>query len=36
MTTMDRLSADVGELLSSDESTEYRIIVGGLQYLTIT
>jgi hypothetical protein len=34
MTTTDRL--DVGEFLSSDGFTEYRIIVGGLQYLTIT
>jgi histone deacetylase 1/2 len=32
----DRLSALDGDLLSSDDATEYRSLVGGLQYLTIT
>jgi hypothetical protein len=36
MTTTDRLSVDSGELLSSEDATKYRSIVGGLQYLTIT
>ena len=36
MSASDRLSALDGTLLSSDETTEYRSIVGGLQYLTIT
>jgi hypothetical protein len=30
------LSATDGVLLSADDATEYRSIVGGLQYLTIT
>ncbi|KAM3262177.1 hypothetical protein ACQJBY_052712 [Aegilops geniculata] len=36
MSSTDRLSALDGSLLSADEATEYRSIVGGLQYLTIT
>jgi histone deacetylase 1/2 len=36
MSASDRLSALDGTLLSSDDDTEYRNIVGGLQYLTIT
>ena len=36
MSATDRLSALHGTLLSSDEATEYRSIVGGLQYLTST
>jgi hypothetical protein len=36
MSSTDRLSATVGNPLSSEEATEYRSIVGGLQYLTIT
>jgi histone deacetylase 1/2 len=36
MSASDRLSALDGIFLSSDEATEYRSIVGGLQYLTIT
>ena len=32
----DKISADVGELLSPEDATEYRSLVGGLQYLTIT
>ncbi|XP_051221264.1 uncharacterized mitochondrial protein AtMg00810-like [Lolium perenne] len=36
MSSTDKLSATDGVLLSSEDATEYRIIVGGLQYLTIT
>ena len=36
MSVTDKLSAVDGSLLSSDEATTYRSIVGGLQYLTIT
>jgi histone deacetylase 1/2 len=31
-----RMYAIDGTLLSSDDATSYRSIVGGLQYLTIT
>ena len=36
MTVTEKLYADVGVLLSPGDATEYRSIVGGLQYLTIT
>ena len=36
MSTTDKITAVDGELLSSEDATEYRSIVGGLQYLTIT
>jgi histone deacetylase 1/2 len=36
MSTSDRITAVDGELLSSADATDYRSIVGGLQYLTIT
>jgi histone deacetylase 1/2 len=36
ISSTDRLSATDGILLSSEDATEYRNIVGGLQYLTIT
>jgi histone deacetylase 1/2 len=36
MAASDRLSAFDGDVLSADEATKYRSIVGGLQYLTIT
>ena len=36
MSAIDRLSALDDDPLSSDDATEYRSIVGGLQYLTIT
>jgi histone deacetylase 1/2 len=36
MSATNRLSALDGDLLSSDDATEYRSLVGGLQYLTIT
>ncbi|XP_073368066.1 uncharacterized protein [Aegilops tauschii subsp. strangulata] len=32
----DKLTALAGDLLSSEDATEYRNIVGGLQYLLIT
>jgi hypothetical protein len=36
MSSTETLSAIDGTLLSADDATEYRSIVGGLQYLTIT
>jgi histone deacetylase 1/2 len=36
MSATDRLSVLDGDLLSPDDATEYRSLVGGLQYLTIT
>ncbi|XP_071681174.1 uncharacterized protein [Lolium perenne] len=36
MASTDRLSATDGTSLSADDSTRYRSIVGGLQYLTMT
>jgi histone deacetylase 1/2 len=36
MSTADVLTAADGVLLSSEDATEYRSVVGGLQYLTIT
>jgi hypothetical protein len=33
MSSTDTLSATDGVLLSADDATEYRSIVGGLQYL---
>ncbi|XP_071681629.1 uncharacterized protein [Lolium perenne] len=36
MSSIDKLSATDGVLLSSEDATEYRSIVGGWQYLTIT
>jgi hypothetical protein len=36
MTPYDKLTSDGGSLLSADEATRYRSIVGGLQYLVIT
>ena len=36
MSVTDKLSVVDGSLLSSDDATEYRDVVGGLQYLTIT
>ncbi|XP_071685432.1 uncharacterized protein [Lolium perenne] len=36
MTVIDKLSASEGTLHSADDSTRYRSIVGGLQYLTLT
>jgi histone deacetylase 1/2 len=36
MYSTDWLSALYGDLLSPDDATEYRSLVGGLQYLTIT
>jgi histone deacetylase 1/2 len=36
MLTTDKITVVDGELLSPEDATEYRSIVGGLQYLTIT
>ncbi|KAK1662372.1 hypothetical protein QYE76_050531 [Lolium multiflorum] len=36
MSSTDKITAVDGELLSSEDATVYRSIVGGLQYLTIT
>ncbi|KAK1666544.1 hypothetical protein QYE76_054703 [Lolium multiflorum] len=36
MSATDRMSALDGDILSPDDATEYRSLVGGLQYLTIT
>jgi hypothetical protein len=36
MSSTDWLSAFEGVLLSSDDASEYRSIVGGLQYLAYT
>jgi histone deacetylase 1/2 len=36
MSSTETLSVADGALLSTDDATEYRSIVGGLQYLTIT
>jgi histone deacetylase 1/2 len=36
MASTDRLSLTDGSLLSAEDSTRYRSIVGGLQYLTMT
>jgi histone deacetylase 1/2 len=35
MSATDRLSALDGDPLSPDDATEYRSLIGGLQYLTI-
>jgi hypothetical protein len=36
MSAIDRLTALDGAMLTSGDATEYRDIVGGLQYLAIT
>ena len=36
MSATDKLTALAGDLLSPEDATEYRSIVGGLQYLLIT
>jgi hypothetical protein len=36
LSTSEKLSAHVGELLGPVDATHYRNIVGGLQYLTLT
>jgi hypothetical protein len=33
---VDKLSIYIGESLSPDDATKYRIIVGSLQYLVLT
>jgi hypothetical protein len=36
MSVTEKLSADTGVPLAAEDATQYRSIVGGLQYLTIT
>jgi hypothetical protein len=36
LSTSERLSAHVGELLGPNDTTNYKSLVGGLQYLTLT
>jgi hypothetical protein len=36
MSVTDPLTSDGGTLLSAEDATEYRSVVGGLQYLTLT
>jgi hypothetical protein len=36
LSTSERPSAHVGELLGPNDTTNYRSLVGGLQYLTLT
>ena len=36
MSATDKLTALAGDLLAPEDATEYRSIVGGLQYLLIT
>jgi histone deacetylase 1/2 len=36
LVAMEKLSREGGDLLSSDDATRYRSIVGALQYLTLT
>ncbi|XP_071676883.1 uncharacterized protein [Lolium perenne] len=36
MSVTDPLTSDDGTLLSAEDATEYRSVVGGLQYLTLT
>jgi hypothetical protein len=36
LSTSDKLSARAGNLLGPNDATNYRSIVGGLQYLTLT
>jgi histone deacetylase 1/2 len=36
MSVQDKLAADQGTLLTDDDAFQYRSVVGGLQYLTLT
>jgi hypothetical protein len=36
LSTSDKLSAHIGDLLGPNDATNYRSIVGGLQHLTLT
>jgi hypothetical protein len=36
MSPTERLCAGGGDVLSSDDASKYRSLVGGLQYLTMT
>jgi hypothetical protein len=36
MTPVEKLDSATGDLLSSEDATQYRSIVGGLQYLLHT
>jgi histone deacetylase 1/2 len=36
MSSSERLCSGDGDVLSSEEATTYRSLVGGLQYLTMT
>jgi hypothetical protein len=36
LSSTTKLSANVGELLAPEDATKYHILVGALQYLTLT
>ncbi|CAM8936114.1 unnamed protein product [Rhodiola kirilowii] len=36
LSTTEKLAKDIGQLLGDDDTSKYRSMVGGLQYLTLT